>query len=1624
LLRTLCLSLHELRVADERSVAAAAAAATAARNAGLPVKEGESERAPFDLLSLQALCLAHLGLELVSAWGLGARLNPRSFGCLRAVGPASRPLSKPVAQLLLPNSGGGSGTTAAAHAAKVLRLDAEEHESLEEGRTPSGASVATTTSLAAATSAAWQYEISDKRKVRALVCAVCIERVLRVPQLRPLLLQRYLPDLLTTWMDLIESQAENEATSATTNTAPTNADSIVDETTSETSRQRSNCGSSSGDSGHCIATWAETSLQCALSGRCNATAAAASSSDLMPASAVSRADWLQREHFSRGQAPVQRNLASSSSSSSSSPPVQAPSLAVAVAALRGLATTAAKKKAPPYVRRIVGGHLSHLLCYTRGGLEAVLASYLSPSAGGSAAAESGSVAAVEKLASHLAKLPAAFLPEPSLATSTSTSSSHNEARSEASRAAGGAAPAVAAPTSATTASGSSVNGPTSSREFAAAVSGAAQYVACLAPQLQSLLDRSLFVYGLGDGHPDDDDVDNVDSTEESKEMPTERNGASKPGSSSIAAPLVDLPPPPGALPGLMAHMSVRLLGRLADTAQTSDKHHVDTAPSEESKAKIVKAAAAADAATTASLLATHELACAAVVPLLAPLLLLLPITTVSSPTPFALTDTTDSEEQDSSIPIEGSNATTESSSSSSFQLSNESSVVASSGALHKSLVALHAWTALVPPTPSLVRLLVGTSNLNGSSLDSIIKPSDGGALSQVKGSNKCHCQSSTACNAFCSSGHCVCAPLASSLLEYGVLPALLELLVALRQDPSETASTTTCGDSNGAIQSGITELDSSLNQDEENGDESADTAAAQARRRKEELRRAARARHAKMSERRALASASALLARLPPRVAAQQLSSAVRLVSAKPLANAMGTNTATSTTTTSRTAGDPKDSYSNNSAGATDYYVGGSVVLHKLSDHETDACEDASSSLTEGDYERGLDGAVSDGWVIATVPPQTSKGEDLTVSLDVKAPLMEPASALEALKSVRRTVEEQELNQACEAVLAQLPAEEDISDGAPSSYKKVLGAVWPEVAERATAAATLAVELAQLADNASGDVRSDDSLESGESSSRSGGGSGAGATTSSDTDDKDDDGDDTTVITGLFEAALRAAFHHKPNLESDCDQALERVPQAAKDNYGFGLSPSPPPQHKDKKFEQQITAQATRFADRALVAAVAGGIDPLTLFGGPNKSGGMSLLRTLSMLVEHLAETFQQQANAAGALVGGSLGVENTIAEATSVAPESAATVGGSAVTLESSGNEVAMTSVALGLLGAVVRFGPSPPPNLNSCNSIEARREVILKALVLSLGRLALALSKAAAAAPPSSAVEHATYRPIGNRRRKNNAAATAAELSASSATLNDNNTELSSLGGAGNGRGTAVAALLLPKEQDAPSNKSVEQAGSEDDEDDEDEGSGRYIALLSESANELHLDLLRRWTPNISSSSNSSTSNNNSAAKSPIESWDAFVRRRVDSNATGLLNQESPPVRAHAVANIASTLRAAAAHATEVVQASVIHDDEDITLTTEGLPADGNLKGSPLIQEISDAPPPTEGTSSLGNRASNASVDTATKSKVNPLLSDATLGMVVGTLLGMLGDGEAYVYLGAVHALQVREHEYFWHI
>jgi len=1616
LLRTLCLTLDELRAADERSVATSAAAAVAARDAGSPKPEGESERAPFDLLSLQALCLAHLGLEIVSAWGLGARLSPHSFGYLRAVGSASRPLSKPVAQLLVANSsGGGSATTAAARAAKVLRLDSEGSDSKEaghppEGHPPNGATVITTSSGAA--SAAWQYERPDKRNLRALVCVVCMERVLRVPQLRPLLLMRYLPDLLTTWMDLFERQTEIEPTSAIAEPVETTRDKSLP---SSSSRSNSRGSSSSDDDiGSCVATWAETSMKCALLG--HSTAAAVLSSNLAPASG-SRADWLQREHFVGAQTRMPSDSSSGGDSSRSSnssrgdlsksgssvacPPVQAPSLVVAVAALRGLATTAAKKKAPPFVQRIVGGHLSHLLCYGKGGLEAVLASYLSPSAGASAAAEDGSVEAVEKLASHLAKLPFAFLPKSSLPTDTSsTSTARIEASSETATAVATVAPAAA--TSITTTSSSSVSGLSLSEETAAA-SGTAQYVACLAPQLQSLLDRSLFVYGLGNGHPDDDADAHTSaedsSASDSKSSTSNQNSSSGAATSSPA----DFSPPPGTLPGLMAHVSVRLLGRLADTAQASLRPHGDTVPSDGDEADAAKTAAVN--ATTASSLATYELAHAAVVPLLAPLLLLLPSATGCPLSPFAPAASSGTEGREVPTAIKGNNFTTESLSSSSPTslplLSSGSSVIASSGALHKSLVALHAWTALVPPPPSLVRLLAGNNSLD----------SDGSDLNHVNSSARYHCRSSSSCNAFCSSGLCQCSPLAASLLQYGVLPALLEYLVALRQGPYENVKTTTSGAHTGATQSGITELDS--NEVTKDGEVAApgvnaasEVEAAAAESKTERLRQAARARHGNWSERRALASASALLARLPPHVAAQQLAGAVRLVAAKPLTTAMAVSRTTSV--------------------GNESSVEGNVVLQKLTDKEVDACEGIEGPLTEGNYERGSDGAVSDGWVIAAVPPQTSKDEGYAKPSDQESHLEEPPSVLEALKGVRRAVEEKHLNQACDDVLAQLPAEENTSGGATGNPIQAT-AVWPEVADRATAAAAIAVELAQLADNASGDL---------------------GSSSESSENRNDNDDDDTTVTTGLFELALGAAFHQPSKYTS------KSVTAAGTDRSGIekeqdseaALQADEDKQEQEqqallvKEEEAALTIQATRFADRALVAAVAGGIDPLPLFGGPHKSGGMSLLRTLTTLVDHLAEAFHHQANAAAELVGGSsMGVENMTAEAFVIAPE------GTTTAVESSGNEVALTSVVLGLLGAVVRFGPGPLSSSSSsgtglgkdsargAHSMEARREVLLKALVLPLGRLALALSKASAVIPSSDAAVHGADRPRSSSRRKNSAAA-------SISSPDDDATMAPSAAGVEGGREAAVASMLLPTKEEMPGfetavdgpNEENKDNDDEDDDHEEEDENGRSIALLSESANDLHLDLLRRWTPNNSSSSscnsssNSSNSivSNNSTSKSSSESWDAFVRRRVESNAAGLLNRESPPVRAHAVANITSTLRAAAAHATALVQASA-HDDnsEEIVGSAEGLPPnEQKLKGSPLIQEISDGR--TEKSSKPSPEAhttSGVDSNTSTKSTITPLLSDATLGMVVGTLLGMLGDNEAYVYLGAVHALQVREQEHF---
>jgi hypothetical protein len=75
--------------------------------------------------------------------------------------------------------------------------------------------------------------------------------------------------------------------------------------------------------------------------------------------------------------------------------------------------------------------------------------------------------------------------------------------------------------------------------------------------------------------------------------------------------------------------------------------------------------------------------------------------------------------------------------------------------------------------------------------------------------------------------------------------------------------------------------------------------------------------------------------------------------------------------------------------------------------------------------------------------------------------------------------------------------------------------------------------------------------------------------------------------------------------------------------------------------------------------------------------------------------------------------------------------------------------------------------------------------------------------------------------------------------------------------------------------------------------------------------------------------------------------------------------------------------------------------------------LRGSSLIQELHDS---KSAGAAFAATANDAVASAPVLGVSAAVLSDSTLGLVVGTLLGMLGDGEPYVYLGAVHALQVR--------
>jgi hypothetical protein len=199
---------------------------------------------------------------------------------------------------------------------------------------------------------------------------------------------------------------------------------------------------------------------------------------------------------------------------------------------------------------------------------------------------------------------------------------------------------------------------------------------------------------------------------------------------------------------------------------------------------------------------------------------------------------------------------------------------------------------------------------------------------------------------------------------------------------------------------------------------------------------------------------------------------------------------------------------------------------------------------------------------------------------------------------------------------------------------------------------------------------------------------------------------------------------------------------------------------------------------------------------------------------------------------------------------------------------------------------------------------------------------------------------------------------------------------------------------------------------------------------------------------------------------SFDEAIRARISHAAADLVSIE-PPIRARGVASIARALKLAAEEANTLAAAQTKANlvaasamGVRVTAVAEAaapapLPPLASVFSPPvsrqpstLIREVAAATDASSSSSSSSNRVDNSSSDstlnssttetaTTTTSSSNDqspplaataaaetprnnsnqnlnLFSDATLGLLVGVLLGMLSDPESYVYLGAVHALK----------
>ena len=187
-LRSLCLAMSDIQRHEAATAASTAAEAGVSAGAGSTAASGGRSsrgearpKAPTDLLSLRSLCHIHAALEVLVVWGIAKRLaTPGAAGGATSSGAAVRRRAYGV---LLPPTRPLTKTVAGAldNAQRVLQLRPSVQGGAGDGD---------------------GEEVPHLRRLRLWFCAVVLERTLRIAQLRPLLLPRYLPDLIAALLDL------------------------------------------------------------------------------------------------------------------------------------------------------------------------------------------------------------------------------------------------------------------------------------------------------------------------------------------------------------------------------------------------------------------------------------------------------------------------------------------------------------------------------------------------------------------------------------------------------------------------------------------------------------------------------------------------------------------------------------------------------------------------------------------------------------------------------------------------------------------------------------------------------------------------------------------------------------------------------------------------------------------------------------------------------------------------------------------------------------------------------------------------------------------------------------------------------------------------------------------------------------------------------------------------------------------------------------------------------------------------------------------------------------------------------------------------------------------------------